>query len=59
MTHEQRVTAGDEEARNRLEPGMRHAIHTLEHVLNRGQNGAIGAGLAIAIVELKMEIEKL
>lgn len=46
-------------SRQRLEPGMRHAIEVLEQVLNRGQNGAIGAGLAIAIVELKMAIEKL
>lgn len=59
MTHEQRAIAGAEEARDRLEPGMRYAIHVLEQVLKRGQNGAIGTGLAVAIVELKMEIEKL
>ena len=42
-----------------VKPGLCYAIQILEQVLNRGQNGAIGAGLAIAIVELKMEIEKL
>jgi len=59
MSSEQRAIAGAEEARDRLEPGMRYAIQVLEQVLNRGQNGAIGSGLAIAIVELKMEIDRL
>lgn len=62
MSSESQAIAGAEENRQRqlgVEPGLRYAIQVLEQVLNRGQNGAIGSGLAIAIVELKMEIERL
>jgi len=55
MTHESRAIAGDEENRQRLEPGMLYAIELLEtaHAESWSYHAA---GITVAITELRLAL---
>jgi len=58
MTHEQRVTAGDEENRQRLEPGLLYAIELLETAHAEAWSYH-AAGITVAIMELRLALARL